>query len=142
MTTNLLGPIRILAEFVPFLTAQPAAVIINVSSGLAFVPLPFTPTYCATKAAIHSFTESMRVQLADTGVQVLELIPQGVQTALMGQTDDERAMPLPTFLDEVMNILRTRPDADEISVQRVAFLRNAEAEGRHDDVLKLLSGAH
>jgi len=143
VTTNLLGPIRLLAEFVPFLTAQPGdATIINVSSGLAFVPLPLTPTYCATKAAIHSFTESLRVQLADAGVGVLELIPPGVQTDLMGQAGDERAMPLEAFLSAVIDILRTRPDAVEICVQRVGILRNADAEGRHDDVLTMLSGAH
>ena len=142
VATNQLGPIRVLTQFVPFLTAQPAAVIMNVSSGPAFVPLPLTPTYSATTAAIHSFTQSLRVQLAGTGVQVLELIPPGVQTTLMGQTEDELAMPLPAFLDEVMTILRTRPDAVEIAVQRVAFLRNAEAEGRHDDVLTMLSGPH
>jgi len=130
-------------EFVPFLTAQPGdATIINVSSGLAFVPLPLTPTYCATKAAIHSFTESLRVQLADAGVGVLELIPPGVQADLMGQAGDERAMPLEAFLSAVMDILRTRPDAVEICVQRVGLLRNADAEGRHDDVLTMLSGAH
>ncbi len=85
--TNLLGPIRLLSEVVPFLTAQPTAAILNVSSGLAFVPLPLTPTYCATKAAIHSYTESPRVQLADTGVQVVDLIAPGVQTDLMGQAE-------------------------------------------------------
>lgn len=142
VTTNLLGPIRVLADFVPFLAARPGSVTVNVSSGLAFVPLPLTPTYRATKAAIHSFTESLRVQLADKGVAVLELIPPGVQTDLMGGADDERAMPLPAFLSEVMDILRTRPEAVEIAVEQVGFLRNAEAEGRHDDVLKLLSGAH
>jgi uncharacterized oxidoreductase len=142
VTTNLLGPIRMLTEFVPFLSAQPAAAVINVSSGLAFVPLPLTPTYCATKAAIHSYTESLRVQLAGTGVQVLELIPPAVQTDLMGQADNDRAMPLEAFLSEVMELLATRPDAAEICVDNVMPLRNAEAEGRHDDVLKLLVSAH
>lgn len=65
---------------------------------MAFVPLPATPMYNATKAAIHSFTESLRVQLADTGVQVIELVPPAVRTTLMGQQDDERAMPLEGFL--------------------------------------------
>lgn len=142
VTTNLLGPIRLLAQVMPLLTARPAATIINVSSGLAFVPLPLTPTYCASKAAIHSFTESLRVQLADTGVAVLELVPPAVQTDLMGQADSDRAMPLPAFLDEVMDILRTRPDVEEILVKSVLFLRNAEAQGNHADVLELLSGAH
>jgi uncharacterized oxidoreductase len=139
ITTNLLGPIRMLNAFAPFLVGQDDAVVMNVSSGLAFVPLPFTPTYNATKAAIHSYTQSLRVQLADTGVQVVELVPPAVQTALMGQTDDERAMPLEDYLTEVMTLIADEPDADEILVERVKFLRFAEAEGRYDDVLALLS---
>jgi uncharacterized oxidoreductase len=139
VTTNLLGPIRMLNAFVPFLVAQDDAVIMNVSSGLAFVPLPLTPTYNATKAAIHSYTQSLRVQLADTGVQVLELAPPAVRTALMGQTDDERAMPLDDYLSEVMTLLADDPDADEVLVERVKLLRFAEAEGRFNDVLALLS---
>lgn len=142
VVTNLLGPIRLLAQVVPFLAAKPTAAIINVSSGLAFVPLPLTPTYCATKAAIHSYTESLRVQLADSGIQVLELIPPGVQTDLMGQAARGQGMPLHAFLTEVMNLLRNSPEADEICVQDVLLMRNAEAEGRHDDVLAMMSGAH
>jgi uncharacterized oxidoreductase len=139
ITTNLLGPIRMMNAFVPFLVAKDDAVIMNVSSGLAFVPLPLTPTYNATKAAIHSFTQSLRVQLAGSSVQVLELVPPAVQTTLMGQTDDERAMPLDDFLDEVMALVDNDPGTDEILVERVKFLRFAEAEGRFDDVLALLS---
>ena len=139
VATNLLGPIRMLNAFVPFLVAQDEAVIMNVSSGLAFVPLPATPTYNATKAAIHSYTQSLRVQLAGTGVQVLELAPPAVQTALMGQTDDERAMPLEDYLSEVMTLIADAPNADEILVERVKFLRFAEAEGRFDEVLSMLS---
>ena len=142
VATNLLGPMRLLAEMVPFFVARPEAVIMNVSSGLAFVPLPLTPTYCATKAAIHSYTMSLRVVLRGTGVQVLELIPPGVQTDLMGMAEKGQGMPLPAFLSEVMDILRTRPDAVEICVDDVLFLRNAEAEGRQADVLAALSGAH
>ncbi len=142
VTTNLLGPIRLLAEVVPFLAAKPAGVVINVSSGLAFVPLPMTPTYCAAKAALHSYTESLRAQLAGTGVQVLELIPPGVQTDLMGQAARGQGMPLKAFPDEVMAILRTEPTAREICVKDVLFLRDAEAQGRRDDVLAMLSGAH
>lgn len=135
VTTNLLGPIRLLAHVVPLLVAQPTATIINVSSGLAFVPLPLTPTYCATKAAIHSYTQSLRVQLADTGVQVLELIPPGVQTDLMGQAARGQGMPLQGFLTEVMDLLRDNPNTDEICVQDVLLMRNA-------DVLAMMSGAH
>ena len=140
ITTNLVGPIRLLAAFIPFLAQQKDAAVINVSSGLAFVPLPVTPTYNATKAAIHSFTESLRVQLADTPVQVLELIPPAVRTPLMGQQDSEQAMPLDDFLSEVMTILQTQPDIEQIIVDNVKFLRFAEAGGAYDTVLSLLSG--
>jgi len=140
ITVNLLGAIRILAAFLPSLVARDDAVIMNVSSGLAFVPLPVTPTYNATKAAIHSFTQSLRVQLADTGVQVLELIPPAVQTTLMGQQNDDNAMPLADYLTEVMTILATQPAATEICVERVKMLRFAEADGNYDRVLAMLTG--
>jgi short-subunit dehydrogenase involved in D-alanine esterification of teichoic acids len=140
IATNLLGPIRMLAAFIPFLTQKQDAAILNVSSGLAFVPLPMTPTYNATKAAIHSFTESLRVQLADTGVQVLELVPPAVRTALMGQENSEQAMPLADFLTEAMALLRDQPEAKEVLVENVKFLRFAEANGSYDNVLALLSG--
>lgn len=142
VTTNLLGPIRVLAQVVPLLTTQASATIINVSSGLAFVPLPMTPTYSATKAAIHSYTQSLRVQLAGTGVQVIELVPPAVQTDLMGQAARGQGMPLEAFLTEVMNLLRDHPDAVEICVPDVLMMRNAEADGRHDEVLAMMSGAH
>ncbi|MCU1684690.1 MAG: hypothetical protein JWQ81_5429 [Amycolatopsis sp.] len=140
VTTNLLGPIRLVNAFLPQLVAKDDAVIINVSSGLAFVPLPLTPTYNATKAAIHFFTESLRVQLAGTAVQVIELVPPAVRTTLLGQQDSEQAMPLQDFLAEAMNLLRTQPDAREILVENVKFLRYAEANGTYDNVLSMLSG--
>ena len=140
ITTNLLGPIRMLAAFTPFLAGQDEAAIINVSSGLAFVPLPFTPTYNATKAAVHSLTETLRIQLAAASVQVLELIPPAVRTDLMGQTDSETAMPLDDFLTEVMTILQTQPEVTQICVEGVKFLRFAEANGAYDSVLGMLSG--
>jgi uncharacterized oxidoreductase len=139
VVTNLLGPIRLIAAFTEFLAAQPDATIMTVSSGLASVPLPVTPTYNATKAAIHSFSESLRVQLAGTSVKVVELVPPAVRTDLMGQTTVESAMPLEEFLEETMTLIETQPDAHEILVERVKFLRNATVEGRYDDVLALLS---
>ncbi len=139
--TNLLGPLRMTHALLPHLIARDDAAIVNVSSGLAFVPLPATPTYNATKAAIHSFTESLRIQLADTGVQVIELVPPAVRTTLMGQQDDERAMPLEDFLSATLALLRSEPDAKEIIVDQVKFLRYAEATGSYDRVLALL-GAH
>jgi uncharacterized oxidoreductase len=130
ITTNLLGPIRLTAALLPSLRKQPRATIMNVSSGLAFVPLAMTPTYCATKAAIHSYTQSLRYQLKSTKVEVVELIPPYVQTTLMGDqmAEDPKAMPLKEFIDEVMSILQSQPDAKEICVKRVDPLRFA-AEG-------------
>ena len=79
---NLNGPIRMVQQFLPHLRTRPGALIVNVSSGLAFVPLPMTPVYCAAKAGIHSYTQSLRVQLEGTGVRVVELAPPAVETAL------------------------------------------------------------
>jgi uncharacterized oxidoreductase len=139
VTTNLLGPIRLIAAFSEFLATQSDATIVNVSSGLAFVPLPMTPTYNATKAAIHSLSVALRVQFANTSVKVLELVPPAVQTTLLNQLDSPTAMPLADYLDEVMSILQTQPDEVEILVERVKFLRFAEVEGRFDEVLGMLS---
>jgi uncharacterized oxidoreductase len=138
ITTNLLGPIRLTAALLPQLMTQPRGAIMTVSSGLAFVPLAMTPTYCATKAAIHSYTQSLRYQLRDTSVQVLELIPPYVQTELMGpgQVSDPRAMPLNEFISETINILKSSPDAREICVERVKPLRFAERSGDYDAFYK------
>jgi short-subunit dehydrogenase involved in D-alanine esterification of teichoic acids len=139
IATNLLGPIRMVSAFGPFLATKPDAAILNVSSGLAFVPLPLTPTYNATKAAIHSFSESLRVQLSGPGVQVIEIVPPAVRTPLMNQTDDETAMPLDEFLSEAMSLLTSTPDAKEICVERVKPLRHAVANGNYDVMLGYLS---
>jgi uncharacterized oxidoreductase len=138
VATNLLGPIRLTAALLPGLVTQPDAVIMTVSSGLAFVPLSMTPCYCATKAAIHSYTQSLRYQLRQTRVQVIELIPPYVQTELMGpgQASDPNAMPLKDFISETMQILKNSPDTTEICVQRVLPLRNAEASGEYDAFFK------
>jgi uncharacterized oxidoreductase len=138
ITTNLLGPIRLTAALLSHLMAQPRAAIMTVSSGLAFVPLAPNPTYCATKAAIHSYTQSLRYQLKDTSVQVIELIPPYVQTELMGpeMAKDPNAMPLKDFVAETMKILKTSPHATEICVERVKPLRFAEANGGYDDFFK------
>jgi len=79
---NLTGPVRMIQRFLPHLKTRPGALIVNVSSGLAFVPLSIAPVYCATKAAIHSYTQSLRIQLQGTGVTVIELAPPGVETPL------------------------------------------------------------
>jgi len=140
VATNLLGPIRLTAALLPHLQKQFSAAIINVSSGLAFVPLVFTPTYCATKAAIHSYSQSLRYQLKSTPVEVIELAPPYVQTDLMDGADDPRAMPLKEFIQEVMEIFKTQPTPAEILVERVKQLRNAEREGRYDGAFAGLNG--
>jgi uncharacterized oxidoreductase len=132
ITTNLLGPMRLTSALLPLLQKQPRATIMNVSSGLAFVPLAMAPTYCATKAAIHSYTQSLRYQLKATNIEVIELIPPYVQTTLMGdeQANDPKAMPLGDFVDEVMLILKSEPDVKEVCVKKVYPLRFAAEGGR------------
>jgi uncharacterized oxidoreductase len=139
--TNLLGPIRLTAALLPLLQGQPHATIVNVSSGLAFLPLALTPTYCATKAAIHSYTESLRYQLRGTKIEVLELVPPYVATHLMSGADDPRAMPLDKFLAEVMEILKTQPTPAEICVETVKALRFAAQSGRYNAVFAGLNAA-
>lgn len=131
--TNILGPPRLMAAFIGHLETRPQAVLMTVSSGLAHTPLAATPTYNGTKAFIHRFSETIRLQLAGTPVQVIELVPPAVQTELMpGGSTDRRYLPLDDFADEVMALLETRPDATEILVEAVKFLRFAEVQGRYD----------
>lgn len=140
VTTNILGPIRLIAAFIEHLRAQPAATIMTVSSGLAFAPLKVTPTYNASKAAIHMLSESLRLQLAGTTVAVQELEPPAVRTDLMpGHAENEAALPLDAFIDEVMSLIETQPDATEIQVERVKFLRYGEARGDYDEVVAVLN---
>ena len=81
--TNLSGPVRMIQQFLGHLETMPEALIVNVSSGLAFIPMPASPVYCATKAAMHSFTQSLRAQLQGTQVSVVELAPPGTETPLL-----------------------------------------------------------
>src|ERR1017187_1133641 len=141
VTTNLLGPIRLTAARLPQLRKQPRSAIMNVSSGLAFLPLALTPTYCATKAAIHSYTLSLRYQLRETTTEVLELVPPYVATDLMGGASDSRAMPLDRFIAEVMKILKTHPTPTEICVDNVKGLRFAAESGKFDAVFKGMNAA-
>ncbi|WP_243791982.1 SDR family oxidoreductase [Saccharopolyspora gloriosae] len=142
ITTNVLGPIRLIAEFIEHLQARPDATVLTVSSGLAFSPLRATPSYNASKAAIHMLTESLRLQLADTSVRMQELAPPAVRTDLLpGQRDSAHAMPLDEFADEVMALLESRPEAREVLVERVKFLRYGEARGDYDQVVAALNAA-
>jgi uncharacterized oxidoreductase len=143
ITTNLLGPIRLTAALLPQLKKQPAATIMTVTSGLAYLPLAMTPTYCATKAAIHSYSLTLRYQLKGTKVEVLELVPPYVQTELMGdaQATDPRAMPLKEYIAETMKILIEQPGVTEICVERVYPLRYAEKNGDFDKAFQGFNNA-
>jgi uncharacterized oxidoreductase len=122
ITTNLMGPIRVTSALIEHLKKQPIAYLMTVSSGLAFTPMSPAAIYCATKAAIHSYSLSTRYKLKDTNVKVIEIIPPWVQTDILNSKDNPNAMPLPDFIAESMKLLGT--DADEILVERVKPLRN------------------
>jgi uncharacterized oxidoreductase len=99
------------------------------------VPSALTPTYCATKAALHSYTQSLRFQLRDTSVQVIEIIPPHVQTALQGERGfGPNAMPLDVYIIETMTLLETQPQAEEIVVEGVKPFRFAERDGAFDEI--------
>jgi len=139
ITTNLLGPMRLTNALVEHLAKQEGGTIINLTSGLAFVPAAASPSYSASKAAMHAYTVCLRVQLQGA-VTVVEWVPPALQTELTpGQSHREGYMPLDEFMDESMRLLAQRPLPDEILVQRVLRLRRAEAEGRFDQVLQALA---
>jgi uncharacterized oxidoreductase len=141
VTTNLLGTMRVTSALLPLLRKQAKSTIMTVSSGLAFLPLAMTPTYCATKAAIHSYSLSLRWQLKDTATEVIELIPPYVQTQLMGpqMAVDPRAMPLADFIKETMEILKSQPGVTEVVVERCKRLRFAAENGTFDATFKGLN---
>ena len=137
--TNILGPIRLTDALVDHLAAQADSAIVNVTSGLAFVPFPKAPTYSATKAAMHSYSVALRIQL-EGEVEVIELAPPAVRTDLTpGQSTREGYMPLDDFADEVMALFAQQPTPAEILVQNVLPLRNAEANGTVPQVLAMLA---
>jgi len=139
VVANLLGPIRLTNALTNHLVNQPDAAIVNVSSGLAFVPLSGTPTYNATKAAIHSYTISLREQLKGK-VELIELAPPAVQTELTpGQSTREGYMPLSDYMEEVMTLFSMQPTPKEILVEKVKFLRWAERDGHFDQAVEMLS---
>lgn len=138
IATNLVAPIRLTDALIDHLAATPDSVIVNVTSGLAFVPLPRTPTYSATKAAMHSYTVALRHKLAGK-VEVIELAPPGVQTDLTpGQSTRDGYMPLDDFIAETMAQFRQQPTPPEILVDRVKMLRFAERDGNYDQALAML----
>jgi uncharacterized oxidoreductase len=117
---NFKGPVRMVRRFLPDLKKRPHAAIVNVSSGLAFVPLPIAPIYCATKAAMHSFSESLRVQLAKTTVKVFEIAPPATQTELLGTFESG--------------------DMDGVSIMKVEEMVKVSLKGLADDRFEIRPG--
>jgi len=139
VATNLLGPIRLIDALIDHLAAQPDAAIVNVTSGLAFVPLPAAPTYSATKAALHSYTVALRARLAGK-VEVIEIAPPGVQTDLTpGQSTRDGYMPLNAFIDETMAQFQGGDTPAEVLTGPVKPFRNAEREGHFGRLLAMLA---
>jgi uncharacterized oxidoreductase len=105
ISTNLEAPIHLAMLFIPHLGHQKNPSIINVTSGLAFVPIHFLPTYCATKAALHSFTQTLRHQLKSTTIRVVEIAPPAVNTDLGGTSLHTHGVDLNLFADHCMKHL-------------------------------------
>ncbi|MEV8569338.1 SDR family NAD(P)-dependent oxidoreductase [Streptomyces sp. NPDC051322] len=138
--TNLLGTIRVIDAFTPHLVRRGAGTFVTVTSGIAFLPFPPMPTYAASKAAVHAYSEALRAQLDGTGVDVVELVPPAVATA--GQEKvNPRALPLDDFATEVMQLFSEEPTPHEILVKGVLMHRWAERDGTYDDLVAQRSQA-
>ena len=117
---NLNAPIRLIVGLLPALQARPEAMIVNVTSGLAIAPRASSPVYCATKAALRSYTQALRAQLAGTGVHVLEALPPVVETKLTAASGNRKMPPEECARQIVAGIER---DADEVNVGMVKLLQ-------------------
>ncbi|MEU8294867.1 SDR family NAD(P)-dependent oxidoreductase [Streptomyces pseudogriseolus] len=138
--TNLLGTIRVVDAFTPHLIGRGAGTFVTVTSGIAFLPFPPMPSYAASKAGVHAYSEALRAQLAGTGVDVVELVPPAVATA--GQEKvNPHALPLDEFATEVMDLLAQQPTPREILVKGVQMHRWAERDGTYDDLVAQRSQA-
>jgi uncharacterized oxidoreductase len=136
---NWWGTVRLAGAVLPHLLTRPSATFVTVSSGLAFVPLAATPTYSATKAAIHSWTQSLRHQLRDTSVKVIEWAPPAVATDLMpGHAQNPNSMPLADFTAESLGLFEA--GEEEVLVDRVRFLSGAEGRGEYAAVFTAVNG--
>lgn len=133
IAVNLLGTIRVIDALTPHLLARGSGTIITVSSGIGFLPFPLMPTYGASKAAVHAYTEALRAQLAGTGVEVLELVPPAVATGL--GASNPHALSLDAYGAEVMQLLGQDPTPHEILVQAVLQHRWAERDGTYEELV-------
>lgn len=106
---DLNGPIKMVQQFLPHLLSRPQAMIVNISSGLAFVPFPASPVYSAAKAGLHAYTRVLRVQLKNTSLKVIEIAPPSTDTALFNNLTNEHAakgpppMPLAKLADQAID---------------------------------------
>ncbi|MEU8950514.1 SDR family NAD(P)-dependent oxidoreductase [Streptomyces sp. NPDC048489] len=138
--TNLVGTVRVIDAFTPHLVGRGAGTFVTVTSGIAFLPFPPMPSYAASKAGVHAYSEALRAQLNGTGVGVVELVPPAVATA--GQAEvNPHALPLDDFATEVMQLLSQEPTPDEILVNGVLTHRWAEREGTYADLVARRSQA-
>jgi uncharacterized oxidoreductase len=129
VATNLLGPMRMTSALIEHFKAQEYAAVINMASVLGFVPLAMTAVYSATKAAVHSYTLSLRYRLRSTSVMVQEIAPPWVRTDLMNSSNEPRAMPLDQFIAETMTALGT--DAEEVLVEQARMMRSNPGPQEH-----------
>lgn len=137
---NLLGTIRVIDAFTPHLLKRGTGDFITVSSGIGFMPFPAMPTYGATKAGVHAYSEALRAQLAGTGIGVTELVPPAIANA--GQEKiNPAALPMGAFLDEVIGIITQEPGPNEVVVEAAHHLRWAERDGSYAEQLEGRSAA-
>ncbi|GAA2881166.1 SDR family NAD(P)-dependent oxidoreductase [Pseudonocardia halophobica] len=141
VTVNLLGTIRVIDAFTPHLVGRGTGTIMTVSSGIGFLPFPLWPTYGATKAGVHSYTESLRAQLKGTGVEVTELVPPAVATTEDAKRLNPAALDLGPFLDEALSLLSADPTPREVVVEAAQRLRWAEKNGTYAELLEARSQA-
>ena len=142
--TNILGTLRVTAALLPHLKQRTDAVIMATTSNLGYVPRASFPTYCATKAFLHSWLQSLRYQLRRVPVEVLELAPPYVATELSGrhQASDPRAMPLDAYVAEVMHLLEAGDHpGGEVLVERSRGERWAERNGHYDATFNAMNPA-
>ncbi len=139
--TNIKGVLRLVSAFLPHLKEQHGAAIVNVSSGLAFVPIARFPIYCATKAFVHSFTMSLRQQLRNTGIQVIELAPPWVATDLDARQktihEGMQPMPLADFIAAAMEDLGS--DSQELPVAGAKFLYSSGVSEQVQDTFRRIN---
>jgi uncharacterized oxidoreductase len=126
---DLEAPVHLCALLIPHLIRQPRAAIINVTSGLAFAPMASAPVYCATKAALHSFTLSLRQQLSSSSIEVVEIVPPAVDTDLGGIGLHTHGVPVAAFVDAIMP--RVAPGEREVAygfAERASRVSRAELD--------------